>query len=80
MLYSCPELQGATDHIQAVDPNDIAPCRANCMSRRLCPCEDEDIYELCLMLMVERNFMHPIDAWQALDLYVQLRDVIKTLI
>ena len=79
VLYSCPELQGAKDHIQSIDPNDIAQCRANCWSRQLRPCENEDIYELCLMIMVDIHVHAPDSCLASLEsIYAQLRDVLKT--
>ena len=80
VLYTCPELQGTRDHIQTTSANDIAFCREECIFRGPYPCEDNDVYEMCLMIMRENDLAHPTDTWQALDLYLELRAILKPLI
>ena len=71
---------GRRGYLHHVNQNEIEQCKRQCTFRRLIPCEDCDINDLCLMIMRDRYLTLPIDAWEALDLYLVLRNEIKALL
>ena len=79
IMYYLPELYDAQDYLSAASLDDINACRSNCTFRSSIPC-DIDLFHMCNMIMGQRGFRLPTDAYQALDIYVALRREIKTLI
>lgn len=77
VMYMFPELYTTEDCISQVDRADVQLCRSNCIFRPSMPC-DTDIYNLCNILMVESQLHLPADAYEALDLYLELRNKIRS--
>lgn len=77
IMYMFPELYACDQHISLVDRADIQLCQSNCTFRPAVPC-DTDIHDLCNILMVESQLHVPADAYQAVDLYLHLRNEIKS--
>ncbi len=76
MMYSCPELFGKVDCSQEVDPQKLLLCQAECSRKARSPCLDNDIYELCCLILAETGLNAPEDPQQASELYIYLREYI----
>lgn len=72
-----PELYRCDQHISQVDRADILLCQNNCIYWPAVPC-DTDIYDLCNIVMVESQLHVPDNAYQAVDLYLHLRNEITS--
>ncbi|XP_051249570.1 uncharacterized protein LOC127359638 [Dicentrarchus labrax] len=77
IMYMFPELYTSDDRISPVDRADVQLCQSNCTFRPAVPC-DPDIYNICNILMVESQLHLPADAYQAFDLYLHLRNEIRS--
>ncbi|XP_061739265.1 uncharacterized protein LOC133556012 [Nerophis ophidion] len=77
IMYMFPELYTTCDCISPVDRADVQLCQSNCTFRPAVPC-DTDIYNICNILMAESQLHLPADAYQALDLYLHLRNEITS--
>jgi len=80
VMFSCSHLYAAEDQRCAVDTADVELCRQRCTFRVSRPCEDEEVYELCLAAMTQNNLSLPNDVHYALDLYRKLRLEINALL
>jgi hypothetical protein len=79
-MYSFPRLYGTHDMACLVDPNDVTLCKEECSFRTLIPCEDEDMYNLCITYMAEQNIPYPTEVPELVNLYLHVREAIKRLI
>ncbi|XP_061885060.1 uncharacterized protein LOC133635791 [Entelurus aequoreus] len=77
IMYMFPELYTTCDCISPVERADVQLCQSNCTFRPAVPC-DTDIYNICNILMAESRLHLPADAYQALDLYLHLRNEITS--
>ncbi|XP_061745248.1 uncharacterized protein LOC133544166 [Nerophis ophidion] len=77
IMYMFPELYTTCDCISPVDRADVQLCQSNRTFRPAVPC-DTDIYNICNILMAESQLHLPADAYQALDLYLHLRNEITS--
>lgn len=75
LMYLAPHLWGADDLLLPLT-DDLAGCKASCKFLSAVPC-DEDIFDLCTIMMEETGFGFPISMSQALELYVSLRNIIR---
>jgi len=77
MLYTMPEIYGAVECCCTVDENDLAACidESHLVDDEL-PCSDE-IYQLAELYMEENDWTRGQDAYEAANLYVQLRNKIN---
>ena len=80
IMYSCSHLYGAEDECCAVDTADVDLCKQCCTFRVSRPCEDEQVYELCLAAMSQHNLSLPNDAHYGIELYRKLRMEINALL
>ncbi|XP_029991578.1 uncharacterized protein LOC115420472 [Sphaeramia orbicularis] len=76
LMYSLPELYKTRDCLSPADRNLVEQCKSQCVFRQPIPC-DTDVYELCNFVMVENQLNLPRDPYQAIDLYLQLREKIN---
>lgn len=74
LLYNLPHLYHAHDHLCPVDEYEINICEEETTSKILCA--DENISELCKILMEEGQMNYPTTATEAKELYIQLREII----
>ena len=72
VLYTLPRLFHVTSHVKEVDQNHIEICQSECMFRSHLSC-DTDIFDLCMMYMVEDSLQPPENLEEALELYIFLR-------
>lgn len=77
IMYMFPELYSTRDHISLVNSNDAQLCITDCTFRSTTPC-DPDISNLCNFLMAESHLQLPRDGYQAVDLYLYLRNSIRS--
>ena len=78
-MYHTPQLYGTHNHICHVPAQEIIEGRRNCRFRHSIAC-DKDIFKLCTILQAENNWNVPSDAYQAIDLYLYLREKMVPLI
>lgn len=79
VMYALPELYGTQDYLSPVQVEDIQVCKNRCVSRQAVPC-DADCYELCNILMTEFQLSIPSEPYDALNLYMFLRENISELL
>ncbi|XP_035805796.1 uncharacterized protein LOC111571037 [Amphiprion ocellaris] len=76
VMYALPELYGTRDFLSAVEDEHVHLCKRECTFRLTIPC-DPDMFELCNIIITESHLTPPTDPYQALDLYMHLRDTIR---
>lgn len=74
-MYLAPHLWRAEDLLLPLT-DDLASCKESCKFLSAVPC-DEDIFDMCTIMMEESGFGFPMSMSQALDLYVSLRNLIR---
>lgn len=79
VMYIIPELYNSRDYLQRTSPNDRLLCAAGCTFRSSIVCDD-DVFRLCCSLMAVQNLNVPKDAYEAVDLYMDLRRLLITLL
>ena len=60
-----------------VDENEILLCEEETTPRQHIPC-DITVWELCNIIIDESGLRKPLDSKEAKELYIQLRDTIRT--
>ncbi|PIK51443.1 hypothetical protein BSL78_11682 [Apostichopus japonicus] len=76
VMYSCPELYGTRDYLHRVEPLEVLVCREECTFKGEFPC-DEDFFHLCCILMEENNLQEPSSPFDAVTLYLNLRNILR---
>lgn len=79
IMYTVPELCHTHDYLCPQSDNDIEICNGLVVRRRNIPC-DEDVYDWCNDFMKERNLHLAVEANDAVNLYLTLRQSIKQFI
>ena len=79
VMFHAPELYGATDKLCLLAADDIRHCEQNVIKRTTIAC-DEDIHGAAIMIMAQRNLQVPLNAFEAVDLYVTLKNAIFDLV
>ncbi|KAL3977653.1 SLAM family member 8 [Sarotherodon galilaeus] len=79
VMYTLPELYGTRDFLCPTEEEHVEMCKTECVFRLTKPC-DPDVYELCNILMTESHLTPPTDPYQAVNLYVHLRENIVALV
>ena len=75
-MHLLPALYGTEDYLCPTSSRNIDICQQHCIFRQPKPC-DEDLYELCIIIMAENTLAWPVDAYEAIDLYVELQTFVK---
>lgn len=78
-MFHAPELYGATDNLCLVADDDIRQCEQNVIKRSTIACA-EDIHDAAIMIIAQRNIEVPLNAFEAVDLYVTLKNDISDLL
>jgi len=71
-MYTAPELYQTNDFLCVVDDVKLRACEKECVRESPYPC-DETVFEICMIIMLENNWIYPTDAVQACELYLDLR-------
>ncbi|XDV31020.1 hypothetical protein PO909_033797 [Leuciscus waleckii] len=79
VMYGLPELYLTRDFLTSADTESIRFCKNECTFRRPIPC-DPDVNELCNIIISDSHLNLPSDPYQAVNLYMHLRDVIRALL
>lgn len=79
VMHSAPDLYGRRDYLQPAPKNEIDFCLEEETTRVLYPC-DPEMFEMCSLIMEENQIVAPSDPYQAVDLYVALRQEVRMLI
>ncbi|KAA0713809.1 hypothetical protein E1301_Tti015558 [Triplophysa tibetana] len=75
VMFMAPHLWGVEDLIVPLT-EDLNTCKENCKFLSSVPC-DEDVFDLCTIIMEESGLQFPSTRTQALDLYLHLRDTVR---
>ncbi|KAJ8024994.1 hypothetical protein HOLleu_35071 [Holothuria leucospilota] len=79
VMHSAPGLYGRRDDLHPAQKNEIDFCLEEETTRVLYPC-DPEMFEMCSLIMEENQIVAPSDPYQAVDLYVALRQEVRMLI
>ncbi|XP_041834069.1 uncharacterized protein LOC121635073 [Melanotaenia boesemani] len=79
VMYALPELYRTRDFLSPTENEHVQLCKNECVFRLTIPC-DPDVYELCNLFMSEFRRMAPTDPYQAIDLYMCLREAISAVL
>ncbi|KAF7643707.1 hypothetical protein LDENG_00234950 [Lucifuga dentata] len=74
VMYSLPELYGTRDFLAPVENDYLEQYKNECVFCQPIRC-DADVYALCNVVMAECHLNLPRDPYQAIDLYLQLREI-----
>ncbi|KAL7387755.1 hypothetical protein ABVT39_000448 [Epinephelus coioides] len=78
VMYSTPELWDTEDCAMPLDQEELDVSKGQCVFRSCVPC-DEDIFDLCMILVEELGLQFPSKSpLEAIDLYLTLRNAINT--
>lgn len=78
-MFHVPELYDVDDYTFEVNDNDLNLCKETATFRSGMPC-DEDVYNLCVHFMAENDFNIAEDPYQAMDLYIALRQCFEAVL
>jgi hypothetical protein len=78
LLYTLPQLYGATDHICIIGADKLNAADALCRTD-VTRC-DETVLELCNNILEENHIEKPSAITDLRDLYIYLRSVIRNLL
>ncbi|XP_074525951.1 uncharacterized protein LOC141790170 [Halichoeres trimaculatus] len=76
VMYTLPELYRTRDFLSPVRDQDVQLCKNECIFRLTIP-RDPDVYQLCSLLMTESHLTTSTDPYQAVNLYMHLREAIS---
>ena len=76
ILYYRPALAAATHHGFQCNENDLVFCKNESLFRDTVPC-DNDVFEVCTILMARNRLVYPSSNDQALHTYLSLRQSAK---
>ncbi|KAL3973486.1 ADP-sugar pyrophosphatase / 8-oxo-dGDP phosphatase / ADP-D-ribose pyrophosphorylase [Sarotherodon galilaeus] len=75
VMYTLPELYGTRDFLCPTEEEHVYLCKNECVFQLTKPC-DQVVYELCNILMSQSHLTPPTDPYQAVNLYMHLRETI----
>lgn len=74
IMYNMPEIYGTRNYMLPITENKLEIARQDCLFLdENVPC-DEDVFELCEILLNEDGRLHPEDPYEAADTYLYLRN------
>lgn len=76
-MYTVPQIYHVEDHLCPVDDNKVMVCAEETVKKKL-TCADITVFDLCVLLMEEHNWSKPTDSIEAMHLYIQLRQIIRS--
>ena len=78
-MYHVPSLYNSRNWIIPVPDMEVQACRDECVFRSVCPFDD-DVLQLCNLLMNENNWNVPNSVLECAELYLKLREHIRSLL
>lgn len=75
VMYMAPHLW-AVEECLVPHTEDLTTCKSSCTFLSSVAC-DEDVFDLCTIIMKESALEFPSTMSQAFDLYFQLRDMVR---
>lgn len=77
VLYTLPHLENTHDYMQPLDADvlDVLSDNCNTFSPLVC---DEHVFKLCDLYMAENGWHHATDHVSASDLYMKLRNALRS--
>lgn len=76
-MFMAPQLWGTENFIVEQSSDDLQTAQEACVFLTAVPC-DEEVFDLCAILMEERQLSFTKDRLDALALYLALRDAIRS--
>ena len=77
VMYRLPSLYSSQDYMCPVPENEVELCENECIFREAIPC-DPDAFQLLTMIVAQQNLSYPLNATQAIELYIKLRQEART--
>lgn len=74
VMFVLPKPYGTRDFLSPVEDEHVQLCKNECVFRLTTP---DHIYELCNIIMVKSHLTPPTDPYQAVNLYMHLRQAIS---
>lgn len=75
VLYNFPELFGKEDFLWEVEEIKVDLCKEQCIEK-----SEEELLELCHLVMEEHGWNNPANAQEAIELYILLSPIIRDLL
>lgn len=79
VLYNFPEICGSVNYETTVQLRYVENCEEECTFLD-CPCSDKDVFNLCEIIVREMNLCKSVDVFDAVNLYIALRNEILSLL
>ncbi|CAH0550629.1 unnamed protein product [Brassicogethes aeneus] len=79
VIFNFPQIHNSRDHLIVVEEEHLQICEEECVFLD-CPCSNNDVHDLCKIVLDELGSDKPTDPFYALNLYKELRDEILTLL
>lgn len=79
VMYSLPDLYQTRNFLFDVPQNEIVLCKEECILRSNVPC-DQDVYEMCNILLDRNGYIYPSDLGTGKTLYLNLRRDFRAII
>lgn len=76
-MFMAPQLWGTEDFIVEQDSDDLQTAQEACLFLTAVPC-DEEVFDLCTIVMEEQQLSFTKDRLEALELYLELRDAVRS--
>ena len=76
MMFNVPEMYGTVDYLLPVDDDKMSICEDRCRFKSQFPC-DEDVFQLCCILMEENGLRFPSNPDEAIHVYKTLRQALS---
>lgn len=74
IMYHIPEIYHSRNYAVLVPQNEIQFCQTETLENEH-PC-DADLFEMCCLIMEEKNLLHPSNAYEATNVYTALRETL----
>lgn len=75
VLYNFPELCGTEDFLWEVEEIKVDLCKEQCIEK-----SEEELLELCHLVMEEHGWNNPANAQEAIELYILLSTILRDLL
>ncbi|KAJ8914135.1 hypothetical protein NQ315_016213 [Exocentrus adspersus] len=79
VIFNFPQIHNSNDHLIVVQEEHLQTCEEECVFLD-CPCSDNDVFDLCKIILEELGSDKPTDPLDAISLYKEIRNEILTLL
>lgn len=75
VLYNFPAIYGSLNYLTMVEARHIENCGEECLFLN-CLCTDKDVFDLCEIFVAQKALLKSTDVFDAVNLYITLRNEI----